>query len=424
MKKKLIILGGGFAGLQLARHMKNSGYDVLLIDQYNFHQFQPLFYQVATARLEPSSVSFPLRKVFQRDKDIHIRICKVTRIDSGTREVITEEGTFTYDRLVIATGCTTNYFGNKNFERFAYPMKSTNEAIALRNRILLNFEDALSATPEERKGILNIVIAGGGPTGVELAGSLAEMKKNILPRDYPDMDFSELKIYLVEGMPNTLQNMSEKSREKSKQYLEEMGVVVMVNTIAEDYDGTVLKLKGGETIHTRTMIWSAGIIGNLPAGIPQTSVVRGNRIRVDKVNRVVDMDDVYALGDIAYMETEDFPKGHPQVANVAINQAKNLAGNFKKMLANKPLSEFRYVSPGNMATVGKHKAVVDLPFISFQGRLAWFVWMFLHLMLILSVRNKLFIFINWAISYFTNDTTLRLILKPEIRAAVPEKAKS
>lgn len=412
MNKKIVILGAGFAGLQLARQLKGTAFDILLIDQYNFHQFQPLFYQVATARLEPSAVSFPLRKVFQRQKNVHIRITKVQTIDTDAQQVITEDGSFGYDYLVIATGCTTNYFGNKNIEEFTFPMKSTNEAITLRNRILLNFEDALSATPDEQEAIMNIVIAGGGPTGVELAGSLAEMKSNILPRDYPDMDFSKLSIYLVEGMPNTLQNMSEASRIKSRQYLEEMGVHVWVNTFADDYDGHILKLKDGRTIKTRTMIWAAGIKGNLPAGIPDTAVVRGSRIAVDEYNKVNGLTNVYALGDIAYMETADFPKGHPQVANVAINQAKNLAANIKRLVHNESVKVFRYKSPGSMATVGKHKAVVDLPFLSFQGRLAWFTWMFLHLMLILSVRNKFFIFINWAISYFTNDTTLRLILEP------------
>ncbi|MCF8450786.1 MAG: NAD(P)/FAD-dependent oxidoreductase [Taibaiella sp.] len=412
MNKKIVILGAGFAGLQLARQLKGTAFDILLIDQYNFHQFQPLFYQVATARLEPSAVSFPLRKVFQRQKNVHIRITKVQTVDTDVRQVITEDGNFAYDYLVIATGCTTNYFGNKNIEEFTFPMKSTNEAITLRNRILLNFEDALSAPPDEQEAIMNIVIAGGGPTGVELAGSLAEMKSNILPRDYPDMDFSKLSIYLVEGMPNTLQNMSEASRTKSRQYLEEMGVHVWVNTFADDYDGHILKLKDGRTIKTRTMIWAAGIKGNLPAGIPGSAVVRGSRIAVDEYNNVNGLSNVFALGDIAYMETPEFPQGHPQVANVAINQAKNLATNIKRLVRNESLKAFRYKSPGSMATVGKHKAVVDLPFLSFQGRLAWFTWMFLHLMLILSVRNKFFIFINWAISYFTNDTTLRLILEP------------
>jgi NADH dehydrogenase len=291
-------------------------------------------------------------------------------------------------------------------------MKSTNEALALRNKILLNFEDALSASPNELEELMNIVVVGGGPTGVELAGSLAELKKNILPKDYPDTDFSALNIYLVEGMQHTLQNMSEGSQRMSQQYLEQMGVNIWLNATVQDYDGHQLILKDGRTIKTGIMIWTAGIMGNVPTGIKADVLVRGNRIMVDSANRIKGLNNVFAIGDIAYMETTEFPKGHPQLANVANNQAKNLAANFDNLLRQKPLSDFKYKNPGTMATVGKHKAVVDLPFYSFQGRLAWLTWMFLHLMLILSVKNKLMIFINWAISYFTNDTTLRLILSP------------
>lgn len=412
MSKKVVIIGAGFAGLQIARRLKNTHYEIILIDQNNFHQFQPLFYQVATARLEPSAISFPLRKVFQRERHVHVRIAKVKQLDIPAKQVITDEGNFSYDYLVIATGCTTNFFGNTNYEQYSFPMKSTNDAIALRNRILLNFEDALSATQEQLDSIMNIVIVGGGPTGVELAGSLAEMKKFVLPKDYPDMDFSRLKIYLVEGMPHTLQNMSVPSQKKSQEYLEDMGVNLILNTHVKDYDGKMLSLSDGKTIPTRNMIWTAGVTGNMIAGLPEDAKVKGNRIKVDVYNRVAGVDSVYAIGDIAYMETKEFPKGHPQLANVAINQAKNLADNLKRMLKNEQLKEFAYKNPGTMATIGKHKAVVDLPKFSFQGRLAWFTWMFLHLMLILSVRNKLMIFFNWAISYFTNDTTLRLILLP------------
>lgn len=424
-KKKIVILGAGFAGLQLARRIKNSEYDITLIDQYNFHQFQPLFYQVATARLEPSSISFPLRKVFQRKRNVHVRITKMVRLDMDTQKVMTEDGIFEYDYLVIATGCTSNFFGNKQIEQHAFPMKSTPEAIALRNRILLNFEDALNATPEELDRIMNIVVVGGGPTGVELAGSLAEMKKNVLPRDYPDMDFSHLKIYLLEGSGATLAAMSKPSQEKSQEYLERMGVKVMVNTIVQDYDGSKIALKDGGSIPSRTMIWAAGVMGNVPPGVPQELLVRGNRIRVDEYNHVAGYDNVFAIGDIAYMETKEWPKGHAQLANVAINQAKNLAANLKRKLDGKALKPFTYKNPGTMATVGKRKAVVDLPFISFQGFFAWLTWMFLHLMLIVSVKNRLIIFINWAISYFTNDTTLRLILLPtrkQVELAIKEDA--
>jgi len=412
MSKQIVILGAGFAGLQLARRLKGTNFDITLIDQYNFHQFQPLFYQVATARLEPSSISFPLRKVFQNKNNVHVRVATIQNIDQATKQVYTDAGIFPYDYLVIATGCSTNYFGNKNIERWSFPMKSTTEAIALRNQILLNFENALNASGEELAAIMNIVVVGGGPTGVELSGSLAELKKNILPRDYPDMDFSGLNVYLLEAGSALLGPMTKVSQETAKTYLESMGVQVKLNTLVKDYNGQSVLLADGSHIPTKTLIWAAGVTGNVPNGIDASLLVRGNRIKVDQFNRIEGITDVFALGDIAYMETSDFPKGHPQLANVAIAQAKNLVNNLKLIESGKDLQPFVYKSPGTMATVGKRKAVVDLPFISFQGRFAWFVWMFLHLMLILSVKNKLFIFINWAISYFTNDTTLRLILLP------------
>ncbi len=410
--KQVVILGAGFAGLQLAKRIRRSDYDITLIDQYNFHQFQPLLYQVATGRLEPSSISFPLRKVFQKKSNVHVRLARVTNIDASQQKVITDAGDFPYDYLVIATGCTTNYFGNKNIEQFAFPMKSTTEAITLRNRILMNFEDALSATPEALPAIMNIVVVGGGPTGVELSGSLAELKKNILPKDYPDMDFSRLNVYLVEAGNATLGVMSKASQAKSQEYLEKMGVNVWTNALVEDYDGQTVKLKDGRSIPTHTLIWAAGVMGNVPPGVDKEKLVRGNRIKVDAYNRMEGSENVFVIGDIAYMETPEFPKGHPQLANVANAQGKNTARNLQNLLKHKPLEKFRYKNPGTMATVGKRKAVVDLPFMSFQGRLAWFVWMFLHLMLILNVKNKLIVFINWAVSYFTNDTTLRLILLP------------
>jgi NADH dehydrogenase len=411
-KKHVVILGAGFAGLQLARNIKNSEYEITLIDQYNFHQFQPLFYQVATARLEPSSISFPLRKIFQRKKNVHVRIAKVNEVDTTAQVVKTDECDFKYDYLVVATGCSTNFFGNENIAKYAYPMKSTPEAITLRNRILLNFEDALSCSEEDLEGIMNIVIVGGGPTGVELAGSLAEMKKNILPRDYPDMDFSRLNIYLLEGTAHTLGMMSEHAQRKSQEYLERMGVQVWTEALVQDYDGKAISLKDGKKIRTNNLIWAAGVMGNVPPGIPKEALVRGNRIKTDRFNRVEGIPNVFALGDIAYMETENWPKGHPQLANVAINQAKHLAKNFRRLAENREMKIFEWKNPGTMATVGKRKAVVDLSWWKFGGFFAWLVWMFLHLMLILSVKNKLIIFINWAISYFTNDTTLRLILLP------------
>lgn len=410
-KRRIVILGGGFAGLQLARRIDDKLFDITLIDQNNFHQFQPLFYQVATARLEPSAISFPLRKIFQNNPNIHVRLAKVERVIPSLKRVVTSEGSFSYDFLVIATGCKTNFFGNKKLERYSFPMKSTQDSIALRNRILLNFEEAVM--PNARKeGLSNIVIAGGGPTGVELAGALIEMKMNVLPKDYPNIDFSNLTIYLIEGANSTLASMTAASQEASISYLRNMGVVVMTQSFIEDFDGTTVYIKGGMNIKSKTLIWAAGVLGNVPQGLEHAIIMKGNRIKVDEFNKVVGEEDIYAIGDVAYMPIKNWENGHPQLANVAINQAKHLAINLKKLVLQKSLSPFLYKNPGTMATIGKRKAVVDLPSFSFQGFFAWLVWMFLHLMLILSVKNKLFIFINWAISYFTNDTTLRLILLP------------
>ncbi len=411
--KRIVILGAGFAGLQAARRLRKTRCDITLIDRYNFHQFQPLFYQVATARLEPSAISFPLRKIFQRRKNVHVRMGEVVEIDGAAKTVRTDiAGDFPYDYLVIATGCTNNFFGSADMERFSFPMKSTPEAIALRNRILTSFEDAVDAPPEELGRLLNIVIVGGGPTGVELAGAIAEMKQKVLPKDYPDMDFSKLGVYLVENSPTTLSNMSEGAQKKSQEYLEAFGVQVLTGVKVSGYDGGTATLSDGRSIPTRTLIWAAGVKGNVPPGVPAESVVRGGRIATDPEGRVQGMADIFAVGDIAHTVTPDWPQGFPQLGNVAVNQGKHLARNLKRLQAGEALKPFAWKNPGTMATVGKRRAVVDLPWWKFQGVFAWFVWMFLHLMLILSVRNKLLIFINWAISYVTNDTTLRLILLP------------
>ncbi|MBF0693937.1 MAG: NAD(P)/FAD-dependent oxidoreductase [Flavobacterium sp.] len=411
-RKKIVIVGAGFGGLRLARDLKNSNYEVFLIDKHNYHQFQPLMYQVATARLEPASISFPLRKVFQYSKNVRVRIAEVDRIDSVTKTVHTSIGDYPYDYLVLSMGCTTNYFGNENLEKCAFPMKSVPEALQLRNRILQTFEDAVITEPENLQFLLNFVIVGGGPTGVELAGALAEMKTKILPKDYPDKDFSQLKIYLLEGSPNVLNAMSQDSKTTARKYLENMGVVVRTQTVVENYNGRTVLLKGGETIDAKNVIWAAGISGVKIDGVPAESYTRGNRLVVNRYNELTTIKDVYAIGDIAYMTTPKYPNSHPQVASVAIEQAKVLAKNFRRLDKNQPLTEYEYHNKGSMATIGKRKAVVDLPSFSFQGRFAWFTWMFVHLMLILSVQNKLAIFITWMFSYFNNDSTLRVLIKP------------
>jgi len=412
-KQRVVIIGAGFAGLRLARILNNTKYEVFLIDRHNYHQFQPLMYQVATARLEPSSISFPLRKVFQHSKNVSIRIAEVLRVDPGKKLLSTTIGEIQYDRLVIALGCTTNYFGNTRIQANSFPMKSVPNAMALRNRILQTFEDTIEAGPAELQSLLNFIIVGGGPTGVELAGAMAEMKKNILPKDYPEVDFSRFTIYLLEGSPNTLNAMSEPSKIKSRQYLESLGVIVRTGTVVEDYDGTTVRLKGGETIAARNLIWAAGVVANTLEGIPAESVTRGNRLKTNRYGEVEGMEDVYAVGDVAYMTTPKYPNGQPQLANVAIAQAVAIGHNFVRELRGKSRREFEYHSKGTMATVGKRKAVVDLPGFSFQGVFAWLTWMFVHLMLILSVKNKLSIFLNWMMSYFANDSTLRLMLKAD-----------
>jgi len=418
-RQRVVIIGAGFAGLRIARDLNNTNYEVILIDRHNYHQFQPLMYQVATARLEPSSISFPLRKVFQHSKNVSIRVAEVERVDTAKKLLYTSIGDIPYDRLIIALGCTTNYFGNTRIQSHSFPMKSVPQAMALRNRILQTFEDTIEAGAAELQSLLNFVVVGGGPTGVELAGALAEMKKNVLPKDYPGVDFSRLTIYLLEGSPNTLNAMSEPSRIKSRQYLEELGVKVRTGTVVEDYDGNTVTLKGGETIAARNLIWAAGVIANLLPGIPPTSIVKGNRLKTNRYGEVEGLDGVYAIGDIAWMATPKYPNGHPQLANVALSQAGNLSHNFKMELKGRPRKEFEYFDKGSMATVGKRKAVVDLPGIHFQGFFAWLTWMFVHLMLILSVKNKLFIFLNWMMSYFANDSTLRLMLKPDTGSQQP-----
>ncbi len=408
---KVVIIGGGFAGLQLAKALRKAQVKVLLIDKQNHHQFQPLFYQVATGRLEPSSISFPFRKIFQSNQNIDFRMADITKIDPVGKKIYTSyDRTISYDHLVIATGCKTNFFGNKELSENTFSMKTTQEAIDIRNKILFSFEKEIFANPAEKQAFMNIVIVGGGPTGVELSGAFAELKKNILPKDYHNIDFSKFNIYLIEGSANTLNNMSEESKLASRNYLEKLGVTVKTQTVVQSFDGKNVVLSNGEIIRTKNVIWAAGVIGNVIEGLQAEDVVR-NRYIVDRYNRLKRFDNIYALGDVAYMETPKYSQGHPQVANVAINQAKNLGKNIIKCLKNKQaqLNEYEYRDLGLMATIGKHKAVVELPFIKFKGPIAWYVWMFLHLMLILSVRNKLIIFFNWAWSYFTRDTSLRLI---------------
>jgi NADH dehydrogenase len=411
-RSKIIVVGAGFAGLQLLKHIDENAFDVLLIDKLNHHQFQPLFYQVATSQIEPGSISFPLRKILQSRRNTQIRMAEVKRIDSDNKVVETEIGNFSYDVLIIATGCKTNFFNNDLIEQNSFSLKSTYDAIKIRNSILQNFESLISIPEEEREYLLNLVIIGAGPTGVELAGAFAEIRNNILPKDYPRFDFSRLRIMLIEGSAYTLNSMSDMAKAASEKYLRAMGVEIITNVMVKNYDGNTVELNNGTQIKSRQVIWTAGVKGNIVEGLKDDVIFR-NRYRVDRYNRIIGYDDIYAVGDVAYMETPKYPQGHPQVANVAINQARDLARNIKNVLLGKKLKEFEYRDKGTMATIGKKKAVVDLPYLKFKGFFAWIIWMFLHLMLILSVRNKLVIFINWSWLFFTRDTSLRLILKEQ-----------
>ena len=411
IREKIIVIGGGFAGLQFAKKLNgNRTKKLVMIDKVNHHMFQPLFYQVACGRIEPSNISFPFRKIFQRSKNIQFRMTEVKQIIPSENKIITENHVFHYDKLVIATGCKTNLKKNKKMENLAFGMKNTHEAISIRNHVLLTFEKLIIEKSRSDDGNWNIVIVGSGPTGVELAGAFAEMKREILPRDYPRMNFDDLEIILVSSTEKPLAVMSEESQEKSEQYLKDLGVRFISNDRVTDYDGDRVYLSSGNVIPSNNVIWAAGVTGNIIEGLTENSI-KNNRYIVDRYNKIVGFDDIYAIGDIAYMETPKYPNGHPQVANVAINQGKNLAKNFLKKSKNE-WQPYEYDDKGSMATIGKHRAVVDLPKFKFQGIFAWYFWMFLHLMLILSVRNKLAIFFNWMWSYINRDSSLRLIIIP------------
>ncbi len=409
-REKIVIIGGGFAGLQLAKSLNNKRKKVIVIDKVNHHMFQPLFYQVACGRIEPSNISFPFRKIFQLSRNIQYRMTDVQKILPEQNKIVTQDAEFTYDKLVIATGCKTNFFGNGKMEHLTFGMKNTQEAIAIRNHVLLAFEKLIIERKRSDDGNWNIVIVGSGPTGVELAGAFAEMKKDILPRDYPHMNFDNLNIILVSSTTTPLSVMSEESQQMSEKYLKELGVQFMSDEFVTDYDGDKVYMKSGKTIASNNVIWAAGVIGNIIEGLNPDVMIR-NRYKTDRFNRVLGYQNIYAIGDIAYMETPKYPQAHPQVANVAINQGKNLGRNFLRKSEN-DWKEYEYTDRGSMATIGKHRAVVDLPGFKFQGFLAWYFWMFLHLMLILSVRNKIAIFFNWMWSYLNKDSSLRLIIIP------------
>jgi NADH:ubiquinone reductase (H+-translocating) len=418
-QKRVVIAGAGFGGLRLARHLARKDFQIVLLDKNNYHSFQPLFYQVATAGIEPSSISFPLRKIFQDFKNIHVRMARVLKVSPSQNELETSIGSLRYDYLILALGAGNNFFGNASISKFSLPMKSVGESLGLRNTILNHFEKALNTTdPEEQAGLMNIVVVGGGPTGVELTGALAEMKRYVLPKDYPELDFSKMSIYLVEGGKRLLGGMSEKSSEKALLYLGKLGVKVLFNRLAKDFDGNTVSFGDGSILKSNTLIWAAGIKGNTIEGLDEKVMARGNRIMVDQFNRVSGCSNIFAIGDLAYMTEPNFPNSHPQVAQVAIQQARLLARNIMLLEKKKEMKPFSYKDLGTLATVGRNRAVVDLSYLRFQGLLAWFFWMFIHLMAIVGVKNRLLIFINWAYYYFTYDQSLRLIIKPKMKEGI------
>jgi len=414
--KRLVILGGGFAGLTLARKLAKSNFQIVLVNKHNYHQFQPLFYQVATAGLEPSAIAFPLRKVFQNNKNIHFRKAEIKSVNFDKKVVHTSVGTIHYDYLVNAMGAGSNFFGNKEIQKRAWGLKSIPESLALRNHILMNFERASSIDNEKkRQELLTIVIVGGGPTGVEVAGALAEMRKWIIPRDYHEIDHRKVKIAVVEASGKLLGHMTEKSHRAAEDFLKSLEVEVYNGIAVKSYDGEEVTLSNGEKLPCSTLVWAAGVKGMPVEGIPEELIDKRDRVMVDEFNRIKGFEHEFAIGDLATMETKDYQHGHPQVAQVAIQQARLLAKNLLRLEKGEELKPFRYNDKGTMATIGRNKAVVDLPQFSFKGFWAWLVWMIVHLMSIVGVKNRLLIFINWVWNYIFYDQSLRLIISPAKR---------
>jgi len=420
---KLVVIGGGFAGIELIKRLRNAPLDITLIDKHNYHTFQPLLYQVASGGLGADAIGYPFRLIFRNQKNFKFRMAEVESIDAATQCVNTSIGPITYDYLVIATGSITNYYGMKEIEKWSMPMKSIPDALDLRSDLLQEFEFAHNTKNAlERERHMTFVVVGGGPTGVETAGALAEFKKFVLPHDYPELNPDLMKVYLIEAGVNLLSGMRSKSALKAKQYLEKFGVNVLLNTSVKDYDGRTVFLNDDTQIASSTVIWSAGVKGQLIRGISATSVL-GGRYKVDVFNKVEDYENIFSIGDVAIMATTENPRGHAMVAPVAVQQATNLAKNIKSILKGNQLKPFKYNDRGAMATVGRNKAVVDLPAISFGGFMAWLVWMFLHLMLLVGFRNRVVVFVDWMWNYFSYERALRLIVRTfDAEDAAREKA--
>ncbi|EAR02350.1 NAD(P)/FAD-dependent oxidoreductase [Maribacter sp. HTCC2170] len=413
-KKRIVIIGGGFAGISLAKKLKNLDVQLVLIDKHNYHTFQPLLYQVSTSGLDPDSIAYPLRKVLKNLDNFHFRWSTVEQINPSKQLIETSIGSLSYDYLVMATGTKTNFFGNNNIEKYAMSMKNVPQALNIRSLMLQNFEKADDCEDEnERRSLLNFCIIGAGPTGVELAGAFAELKNNVFPKDYKHLNISEMQIHLFEGAARVLPPMSETASRKAIKFLDRLGVNVHLNTIVQDYDGETMVLKNKETIRTKNFIWTAGVTGAAIDGFNgEVLENRLNRFKVNAFSQVEGYKNVFAIGDIAYMETETYPKGHPQVAQPAIQQGEHLAKNLKNLVKDKNMVPFKYYDKGTMATVGRNKAVVDLKNAKFGGFFAWFIWMFVHLMALVGFRNRVIVFFNWAYNYINFDKAARLIVRP------------
>ena len=408
---RVVIIGGGFGGVQLAKKLKNAPVEVLLLDKHNYHTFQPLLYQVATGAIEGDSIGFPIRRIFNRQKNFTFHLAEVQKINTETNTITANIGDIKYDYLVIATGANTNYFGNKELEHSTMPMKNIAEALNIRSLLLQNLEKALVTTDKaERDALLTFVIVGGGPTGVELAGAISELREFILCKDYPGLCNSDMKVFLVEGKSELLAAMSPQASVKAKKFLTDMDITIFNSVHVESYNGTILKIDDGTTINTRNVFWAAGVRGEVPDGMPEEAVMKGGRLQTDEINRVKGFQNVFAIGDVSAVITEANPLGFPGVAQVALQQGKCLAKNIINIINGKPTIPFKYTDLGTMATIGRNKAVADLHKLRFQGFFAWLLWMFVHLMSLAGFSNKAIVFFNWAINYLTRNSDNRLII--------------
>ena len=412
-KKRVVIVGGGFGGLKLASNLDCKHFQIVLLDKNNYHQFQPLLYQVAITGLEESSIAYPFRKNFQK-KCIHFRMCELTKVIPEENKIETSIGSLNYDYLVLACGCDTNFFGNNSLKDTTLTLKTVSDAIFLKNHILQSFEDVVTSNnPDEIKKLLTFVIVGGGATGVELAGALADLKNFVLPKDYPEIDFSKMQIHLIDASPRMLVAMSENASFHAAKALKKRGVIIHQNVSVSSYENDIVTTSDGIVLHSKNVLWVAGIKGASINGLNSENYGKGNRIIVDEYCLINGFKNVFAIGDGAIMQTQDYPNGHPQVAQGAIQMANLVEKNLEKKIAGKQPQKFRYKDKGTLATIGRNAAVADFGKLRFSGRLAWCLWLLVHIYTILGVKNKIVIILNWVWSYFTYDISLRVLIRPK-----------